>query len=176
MAFFSLILWTPFSNWFIEIFSPNTKPFVLNAFFLTVAVILLKSTSSQSRRKQIALKTVAIFLLIAGCLSLWLLSISIIAEPLYTFGWNTDTHNIQVGSHHIEARKTGLFNLSSGSAEIVVREVQPLSTRIRLVRQPIADEVAVTGVDLHKIDNNSFSYQFVGDDEDYPVCKVHFNN
>ncbi|HEY9733944.1 MAG TPA: hypothetical protein V6C89_18695 [Drouetiella sp.] len=176
LAVLSVLLWTPFSNWFIEIFSPTTKLFVLNAFLLTASVVLFNSTSSQSRKKRVALRTVAVFVLIAGSFSLLPLWASIISEPLYAFGWNSETHNILVGSHHIEARRTGLFDLSSGSGEIVVREVKPLSTKFRLVRQPIAVDYAVTGVDLRKIDNNSFSYQFVGDDVDYPVCTVHFNN
>jgi hypothetical protein len=182
LALFSVILWTPFSNWCIEIFSPTTKEHVLNLFFLAASILLFKSTSSQSqekrialsRGKRVALRTLAVCLLISGIFSQLLLSFSTIPLPLDTLGWNIDTHNIQVGSHHVEARKTKVFNLSSGSGEIVVREIKPLSSGIRLVK-PIAVGDLVTGIDLRKIDNNSFSYQFVGDDVDYPVCNVHFN-
>ncbi len=57
-----------------------------------------------------------------------------------------------------------------------MREVKPLSSQIRLVRQPIAVSESAINVDLRRIDNSSFSYQFVSDEVDYPVCIVHFKN
>ncbi len=173
LALLGVILWTPFSNWFIEIYSPSTKLFVLNAFLITESIVLFKSISGQSGKKRVSLWAIAVVLLISGAFSLLIVIFSTNPPPLDTFGFD---HDIQVGSHHVDARKAKVYNHSSGSGEIIVREIKPLSSGIRLVRQPIAVGDEVTGIDLRKIDNNSFSYQFVGDDVDYPVYNVHFNN
>lgn len=172
LALLSVILWVPLFDWFVEIYCPIAKVFVLNAFLLTAAIMLFSSTASQYRKKQFALGTVAVLLLIPGAGSLLVLTFTTIPPPLDTFGFN---HEIQVGSHHVEARKTRLFDISSGAGEILVRETKPLTSAIRLVKKPIAIEDFVTGINLRKIDDDSFSFQFVSDDTDYPLCKVQFN-
>jgi hypothetical protein len=184
LALLGVILEIPISGWFIEFFSPTAKLYALNAFLLTASVVCFRGTATQSEqplRKRAALWTLATLLLMAGIFSQLMLTFTTIPAPFDSFGWNPNGHNIQVGSRCVEARKTRVYNLSSGSGEIVLREIKPLSWGVRLVRKPIAVGDEVTGVDLRKIDSNSFSYQFDSDpaDEayrDYPLCTVHFKN
>lgn len=176
LALLSVLLWIPFLNWYIEIFNPTMKELALNAFLCTLLIILFKSTSHQPRIKKVTLRTIAVFLFIAGSFSFLMLAVSSIPAPQDIFLWNTVNHVIQVGSHYVEARRTRLYNLYSGSGEIIVREIKPLSWGLRLVRQPIAVEQDVTRANLRKIDDDSFSYQFVSVDTSYASKKVQFHN
>lgn len=176
LVLLSVIFWTPFSGWFIEIFSPTLKVFVLNALLLTSSILLFKSISGQHRRNRGAFRITAGLLLFAGLLSQIVLTFSTIPAPLDSFGWNSDRHRIQVGSHCVEARKTRVHDLSSASGEIIIREIKPLAMGIRLVKKPIAIADPATSVDIQNIDNNSFTYQFFDEEVNYPVCDVHFNN